>query len=267
MDEIVGKSIASIRRRYLGTGEPASDQIIAALAADPRASARQLAVRLAAIRNAGRSEHQRQEELLTFERDLASRGFRIIAGVDEAGVGPLAGPVIAAAIILPAGYHLARLDDSKRLSPSTRARLAARLKLDALAWAVGSADVEEIDRLNIYHASLLAMRRAVLSLDRQPDYLLVDARTIEAPIPQRAIIRGDSLSASIAAASVIAKTTRDDLMIELDRHYPGYGLAIHKGYGTAAHLAALRQFGPLPIHRRSFQPVREALSPSFSAEP
>jgi ribonuclease HII len=138
--------------------------------------------------------------------------------------------------------------------------MAAQIKRDALCWAVGRAEVEEIDQLNIYHAGLLAMRRAVEGLTIKPDFALVDARKIpQCPCPQRGIIHGDLLSASIAAASIIAKTTRDAYMIELDRQYPGYGLAAHKGYGTPAHYKALNELGVLPIHRRSFGPIRQAL--------
>src|SRR5262249_1724939 len=142
----------------------------------------------------------------------------------------------------------------------TREALAVQIKCDALSWAAGIAEVEEIDRLNIYRAGLLAMQRAIEALAQKPDYILVDARTIpDCAIEQRGIIRGDALSASIAAASIIAKTTRDALMVELDRQYPSYGFASHKGYSTPEHFHALREFGALPIHRRSFRPVREAM--------
>jgi ribonuclease HII len=146
--------------------------------------------------------------------------------------------------------------------------LAEQIKAEVVAWATGSATVAEIDTLNIYHASLLAMRRAVAALPVQPDFILVDARRIpDCSIPQRGIVRGDQLSASIAAASIIAKTTRDELMIELDRQYPGYGLATHKGYPTPQHRAALQQLGATPIHRRSFRPVREALGLELTQAP
>jgi ribonuclease HII len=181
--------------------------------------------------------------------------------VDEAGMAPLAGPVVAAAVILPQNYKLRGLNDSKKiLDTAKREEMAAQIKRDALCWSVGRAEVEEIDRLNIYHAGLLAMRRAVEGLMIKPDYALVDARRIpDCSCPQRGIIHGDLLSASIAAASIIAKTTRDAHMAELDLEYPGYGLASHKGYPTPAHYRALNELGVLPIHRRSFAPVRRAL--------
>lgn len=172
----------------------------------------------------------------------------------------MAGPVVAGAVALPRGYKLRGLDDSKRLDEQTRRRLAQRIKADAVVWAIGVAEVEEIDDLNIYHASLLAMRRAVGSLKTAPDFVLVDARAIpDCAAPQRGVVCGDSLSASIAAASIIAKTTRDAMMVELDAQYPGYCFAGHKGYPTPGHFEALRRLGVSPIHRRSYRPVREAL--------
>ena len=203
----------------------------------------------------------RPRSLLRFERELWKKGVQLIAGVDEAGIGPLAGPVVAAAVILPRDYRLRGLNDSKKIaSEKRRDHLAACIKRDAIAWALGQAEVREIDLYNIYHAGLLAMRRAVDSLPFAPDHLLVDARRIPAcAIPQRGIVHGDALSASIAAASIIAKTTRDQQMLELDRLYPGYGFASHKGYPTAEHLRILKQRGALPVHRRTFAPVRAAL--------
>jgi ribonuclease HII len=196
-----------------------------------------------------------------FEEEARAGGFGSVAGLDEVGRGALAGPVVAAAVILPPRYKLRGLNDSKKILDSAkRAELAAQIKQDAHCWAVGFAEVEEIDQLNIYHAGLLAMRRAVEGLYHAPDYVLVDARKIpQCPLPQRSIIHGDMLSASIAAASIIAKTTRDAHMAELDRRYPGYGFAAHKGYPTPAHYRALHALGATPIHRRSFAPVRQVL--------
>jgi ribonuclease HII len=192
---------------------------------------------------------------------LWDEGFNFIAGVDEAGMAPLAGPVVAGAVILPRDYKLNGLNDSKKiLDPQMRDELAIQVKADAICWAVGRAEVEEIDEINIYHAGLLAMRRAVEGLATQPDFVLVDARTIpQCTAPQRGIIKGDTLSASIAAASILAKTTRDAFMREMDSLYPGYGLASHKGYPTPAHRQALFALGALPIHRRSFAAVRQVL--------
>jgi len=204
-------------------------------------------------------EDARLESLLFFEKALWNDGFLNIAGVDEAGIGPLAGPVVAAAVILPFGCKIKGLDDSKKISRlSKREELEEIIKKESSGWAIGHAEVEEIDRLNIYHAGLLAMRRAVEGLNIRPDFLLVDARAIpEISCPQRGIIHGDALSMSIAAASILAKTCRDRYMLEMDALYPEYGFAAHKGYPTSKHLFALRTIGPSPIHRRSYAPVRE----------
>lgn len=260
VDELLQQSLFSLKASFLDRKEALPKGLLEALEADSRRGAQTLAGKLRARQQANRTEGQRLRHLLKFETELWEQGFTLIAGVDEAGVGPLAGPVVAGAAILPQGYKLRELDDSKKLDEAKRDQLAERIKTDAVAWAVGIAEVAEIDRLNIYHASLLAMRRAVEGLNFRPDFVLVDARTIpNCAAPQRGIIRGDSLSASIAAASVIAKTTRDAIMVELDRRFPGYGLAGHKGYPTPEHVAALRKLGASPIHRRSFRPVREVL--------
>ncbi|MCI0572440.1 MAG: ribonuclease HII [Myxococcaceae bacterium] len=255
--------LSELRARYVENGEPVSSAVLRALARDERKGAQTLLRVLRARVDHERAEAARCEALLRFERELWAQGVVHIAGVDEAGMAPLAGPVVAAAVILPRDYKLAGLDDSKKvLDPARREVLAAQVKADAVAWAVGVAEVEEIDRLNIYHAGLLAMRRAVLGLAVMPQHVLVDARTIpDCPAPQRGIIRGDAQSASIAAASMVAKTTRDARMAELDARFPGWGLAGHKGYPTPEHLRALKERGVSPIHRRTFAPVREALSP------
>ncbi len=184
-----------------------------------------------------------------------------LAGVDEAGRGPLAGPVIAAAVILDPHQPITGLADSKVLTPASRERLAVEIRAKALAWAVGRAEVVEIDELNILQASLLAMRRAVLALSPQPDYAYVDGNQCpHLPCPVQAIVRGDATVAAISAASILAKVYRDAEMVTLDAVYPGYGLATHKGYPTAAHRAALIRLGVTPIHRRSFAPVKKCLA-------
>ena len=261
LEQLLAAPIPALRRRFLGTCAPLPRGLLEALERDPRRSAQALAKSLRTRRRKNRAEGQRLRKLLQFEAELWAQGFLHIAGVDEAGMAPLAGPVVAAAVILPPRYKLRGLNDSKKiLDGAKRAELAAQIKQDAHCWAVGFAEVAEIDQLNIYQAGLLAMRRAVERLRHAPDYVLVDARKIpQCPAPQRGIIHGDMLSASIAAASIIAKTTRDALMCELDRHYPGYGFAAHKGYPTPTHYRALRTLGATPIHRRSFAPVRQVL--------
>ncbi len=260
IEALLQQSVSILKARFFDGNEPAPKGLIDALAADPRGAAQQLAARLRARQQANRAEGQRLRHLMKFENELRERGIELIAGVDEAGVGPMAGPVVAGAVILPAQCRFRELNDSKKLDEPTRDRLAVEIKAEALAWAVGIADVEEIDTLNVYRAGLLAMRRAVESLQRAPEFLLVDARTIpDCGIAQRGIIRGDSQSASIAAASILAKTTRDAMMLEIDRRYPGYGFASHKGYPTPEHFQTLRSLGVSPVHRRSYQPVREVL--------
>jgi ribonuclease HII len=195
-----------------------------------------------------------------FERAARLCGFRRIAGIDEAGRGPLAGPVIAAAVVLPVRCRLSGIDDSKQLSEGERARLYAAILEHAVGMGIGSADVGEIDRLNILEATKLAMRRAIDQLAPPPDYLLIDAVTLRGiGIPERPIIKGDSLSLSIAAASIIAKVTRDRLMAEYHDLFPEYDFLSHKGYGTREHLQRLARHGPCSIHLRTFTPVREAI--------
>ncbi|MBI1920723.1 MAG: ribonuclease HII [Geobacter sp.] len=196
--------------------------------------------------------------MLVFEKLAGSRGYRNIAGVDEAGRGPLAGPVVAAAVILPEGLIIPGVDDSKKLSAARREALFDTIMGEAAAVGVGVADQDLIDRVNILQATLHAMREAVGHLVVPPDYLLIDGiSTIPVNIPQRTIKQGDSASISIAAASIIAKVTRDRIMVEYDARYPGYGFSGHKGYGCASHLEAIASLGPCPIHRKTFRGVKE----------
>jgi len=201
--------------------------------------------------------------LWEYERRAHARGARRIAGVDEAGRGPLAGPVVAAAVILNADDPIEGVNDSKKLSPKRREALFAEIQARALAVGVGIVTADEIDRINIYQASLRAMAQAVEMLpaageDMAADHILVDAMTIPGMlVPQQGIIKGDAKSASIAAASIIAKVTRDRMMVHYDALYPGYGFAGHKGYPTVSHKEAVRRLGPCPIHRRSFRGVRD----------
>jgi ribonuclease HII len=200
---------------------------------------------------------------MTGETEIASLeagADTILAGVDEAGRGPLAGPVVAAAVVLSAAYPIDGLADSKTLSALRREALAVQIHAQATAWALGMASVEEIDRLNILQATLLAMQRAVQGLGMTPDLVLVDGnRAPRLSCPVRTVVRGDALVKSISAASILAKVARDEILQKLDGEYPGYGFAIHKGYPTAAHQRALEALGPSPVHRRSFGPVRRLL--------
>jgi len=261
LDKLLTKSIPELRERFVDRARPVPKGLVEALETDTRQGAHHLAKLIRGRWRRNRAEGQRLHNLLRFEIELWEQGFRLVAGVDEAGMAPLAGPVVAGACILPRNYKLRGLNDSKQILDETlRGELARQIKVDAVAWSVGRAEVEEIDTLNIYHAGLLAMRRAVEGLPSQPDFVLVDARRIPyCPAPQRGIIKGDALSASIAAASIIAKTTRDALMCEFDSVHPGYNFATHKGYPTPEHCRLLKELGAAPIHRRSFARVREAL--------
>lgn len=215
---------------------------------------------MASRARAGRGAAAARARMLFTERALWNSGVARIAGIDEVGVGPLAGPVVAAAVIFPRDVALDGVRDSKVLTPERRERLDRAIREVALAVGIGLAEPEEIDRVNVYQAGLRAMARAVAALALRPDHLLVDARRIPAcEIPQTSVAGGDGTSFSIAGASIVAKVYRDRLMGEMDRRYPGYGFARHVGYGTAAHLDALRELGPCPIHRRSFAPVRVVL--------
>jgi ribonuclease HII len=216
-------------------------------------------------RHQNRAEGQRLRQLLRYEVELWEQGLSLVAGVDEAGMAPLAGPVVAGACLLPHDYRPRGIDDSKQLDRGQRERLAVDIRKNAIAWATARAEVEEIDSLNIYHAGLLALTRAVRGLKLTPEHVLVDARKLPMlGIPHTPIIHGDALSLTIAAASILAKTTRDALMCELDAIHPGYGFSRHKGYPTAEHFEALGRLGASSVHRRSFAPVRQALGLSPS---
>lgn len=190
------------------------------------------------------------------ERELRARGFRSVAGVDEVGRGALFGPVVAAAVVLAPARPVRGLNDSKALEPERRELLGERIRERAAAWAICAVDAATIDRINIYHASRMAMRLAVERLAPPPDFLLIDALPLELAMPQRPLIKGDARCHAIAAASIIAKVYRDACMRRWDEVYPGYGLASHKGYSTPEHCRALEQYGPTPLHRLSFEPVR-----------
>lgn len=194
-----------------------------------------------------------------FENELYNSGFTFIAGVDEAGRGPLAGPVVAAAVILKKGAILKYTNDSKQLSEKQREKALIEIKENAIAIGIGISSVEEIDLINIYRASREAMLSAIQQLKIKPEFLLIDAMPMEIDIPLKSIIKGDTLSISIAAASIVAKTTRDAYMLEMDKVFPEYGFKNHKGYGTKEHLEALEKYGITPIHRKTYEPVKTML--------
>jgi ribonuclease HII len=234
----------------------ATDDILAEMLSDQRRGVQQLAVRIQKQQAKAAEERARLAKMWDYERELWSSGYSFVAGIDEAGRGPLAGPVVAAAVILPENFDVTNLNDSKQLSALEREHLRERIERDAIAIGVGVVEAEEIDRINILQATYKAMKLAIAQL-RIVDYLLLDAVKLpDVDVPQQSLIKGDSLSHSIAAASIIAKTTRDQLMKQLHNQYPQYGFDQHMGYGVPAHLEMLQKYGPCAIHRRSFAPVR-----------
>ena len=251
-------SIREIYDRFVAQGEPASLSVIRAMKKDPRGGARRIHQMIRKKQKAERCEKLRLVAMMRFERALWNSGTRYVAGVDEAGVGPLAGPVVAAAVVFPPEIEIRGVDDSKQLDPKARMKLALEIREKADGVGVGSAEVAEIDKMNVYHAGILAMKRAVEKLPVHPEHILVDARTIpDLPIPQSSFCKGDRVNFSIAAASIIAKTCRDQLMEEFDHRYPGYGFARHKGYSTPEHMREIQARGPSPLHRRSFHFIEE----------
>lgn len=199
------------------------------------------------------------EDLYTYERELIKQGITLIGGIDEVGRGPLVGPVVAACVILPLNYQLEGLTDSKKLSEKKREQFYEILKKEALSIGIGIVSAEKIDEVNIYEATKLAMQDAIKNCALKPEYLLIDAMKLDTSIPSNSIIKGDSKSLSIAAASVIAKVTRDKMLIELDKKYPMYDFKHNKGYPTKKHLEAINQFGIIDLHRKSYAPVKEYL--------
>jgi ribonuclease HII len=265
-----GRSLSTLRealRRADATFESTTESehdleiLLRELDPDQRAGAQALADRCRRLLASRRSEEERLGRLLALRDELVADGVRGIAGIDEVGVGPLAGPVVAAAVVLPERVPLRGLDDSKRVRPGLRESLALEIREIALGVGIGEVSPEEIDQQGIYQASLEAMRRSVASLMRTTEvaHLLVDARIVPGvDLPQTSIIKGDQKDASIAAASIVAKVHRDRHMAVLGKRYPAYGFEQHMGYGTAQHMSALEIHGPCPIHRRSFAPVEKA---------
>lgn len=248
-------------KKMLAASEQVDEEILPVLARDSRSGVQKLYNKLINERDKGIREKERLKNILKYEDNCRSQGYRLIAGVDEAGRGPLAGPVAAGAVILPEDIEaLTGVNDSKQLTAGKRKQLAEQIKEAALGWSVDLATVEEIERLNIRNASFLAMARAVDKLDVKPEILLVDGFIIPGvKIKQQAIVGGDAKSLSIAAASILAKVERDKIMEEYHALYPQYGFDKHKGYGTRQHIEAIMQYGPCPVHRRDFKPVRSYL--------
>lgn len=244
-------------RTLLEDTESLSAEERTALAGDSRKGVQQLFTRYQRQEQKSIELKARYENMLIYERQQWAQGVHWVAGIDEVGRGPLAGPVVASAVILSPETHLVGVNDSKQLSPKERAEMAKRIKNEAADYAIGCATPKEIDELNIYQASIHAMMQAVKQLETQSEHLLVDAMRLPIAIEQTSLVKGDSRSASIAAASILAKETRDQMMREADVKYPGYGLGEHMGYPTKQHLEALKSLGPTPIHRRSFAPVKQ----------
>ena len=246
-------SLAELRERFLVEGVPCSPRSLGRLRSDPRKGVQALAEQLARQVGRERAEKRRMDDLLDFERSHWDAGIARIAGTDEVGMGPLAGPVVAAAVILPPRARIEGVNDSKQLRPEQRETLDGEIRERALTFAYGVASLEEIERLNIRNAGLLAMRRALEGLDPEPELVVVDAHRLDGlPWPQEPRIKADATIHCVACASVLAKVQRDAIMVEMDALYPGYGFAEHKGYGSPAHIEALRKLGPSPIHRATF---------------
>ena len=252
------ETIQEIRERLKGD---APQQYIHQLHNDSRRGVKQLLDTYLRRQQKREADQLRLQRMWTFEREYREKGYSFIAGIDEVGRGPLAGPVVAAAVILPSDFDAKGINDSKKLTEDERIRLRVRIEEHALSIGVGLVDVDYIDQHNILQATFEAMRIAISQLNPLPDIILVDAVKIpHLDIPQRNIIRGDELSHSIAAASIVAKTARDEWMRNISFTYPQYGFDQHVGYGTPEHLRAIREYGPTPIHRQSFSPFKEKAS-------
>lgn len=260
--DLCSMNLADIKRDLSSLAPPYPDRLLSALKEDKRVGAQRLLKSLYARQRAEEHSKQRIEKMLRHERKAHADGFRVIAGVDEVGRGPLAGPVVAAAVILPEGFASAEINDSKLLSDARRRKLLPVI-IAMADVGIGVVSVEQIDRINILKANELAIKLAIEDLDGTPDLILMDGKPARGlTVPQRAIVKGDRLSLSIAAASIVAKVTRDQMMLEFDKKYPQYEFAKNKGYGTLEHMSSIKKFGVTPIHRRSFAPVAERLEES-----
>lgn len=248
-------TIKEIKDLLAGVTDLASP-IFKELAADERSGVQAAIKKRQREIQADLAEDKRLETMLTYERELYATGLELIAGIDEVGRGPLAGPVVAAAVILPKNCKIKGLNDSKKIPKKKHGQIYQQVMEQATAVGLGFQSNEIIDQVNIYQATKLAMTEAVAKLDQQPQHLLIDAMELDLEISQTSIIKGDANSLSIAAASIVAKVTRDRLMADYDKQYPGYDLAHNAGYGTKSHLEGLKKLGVCPIHRRSFEPVK-----------
>ena len=233
-----------------------ADSFLAEAANDQRSGVQKAIEKRKRAIQAELDEDFRLEQMLRYEKELYKAGYQTIAGIDEVGRGPLAGPVVAAAVILPPGCKIKGLNDSKKIPKKKHQEIYQAVLDKALAVGIGLIDNEGIDQVNIYEATKLAMKEALSKLSLKPDYLLIDAMKLDIDIPQESIIKGDANSLSIAAASIVAKVTRDKLMADYDKEYPGYDFAQNAGYGTKSHLQGLEQNGVTPIHRKTFEPVK-----------
>lgn len=251
-------TIKEIKER-LAVIDDLNNPIFAALVEDPRAGVQKEITKRKQAIQAELVEDFRLETMLRYEKELYSQGKTLIAGVDEVGRGPLAGPVIAAAVILPNNCKIRGLNDSKKISKKKHREMFKAVQDQALAIGIGIMDNHVIDQVNIYEATKLAMQEAIAQLTPQPEHLLIDAMKLDLPISQTSIIKGDANSLSIAAASIVAKVIRDDLMAEYDQQFPGYDFTKNAGYGTAKHLEGLDRYGVTPIHRKTFEPIKSLI--------
>ncbi len=251
-------SIAKIEEN-LTTITDEFDPFIQELEQDERIGVRKSLARWKKQRMTERFLKAKFEQMTYYERNVMAQGFRLIAGVDEVGRGPLAGPVVAAAVILPQDFYLAGIDDSKKLSEKKRQEYNHIIRKEAISVSIAMIQADEIDRINIYEATKKAMKSAIATLHTPPDYLLIDAMKLETPYPSESIIKGDAKSVSIAAASIVAKTARDELMKEIAQTYPAYGFEHNMGYGTKEHLQAIQTHGITQYHRKSFAPIKECI--------
>lgn len=251
-------TIKEIKER-LAVIDDLNNPIFAALVEDPRAGVQKEITKRKQAILAELEEDFRLETMLRYEKELYSQGKTLIAGVDEVGRGPLAGPVIAAAVILPNNCKIRGLNDSKKIPKKKHREMFKAVQDQALAIGIGIMDNHVIDQVNIYEATKLAMQEAIAQLTPQPEHLLIDAMKLDLPISQTSIIKGDANSLSIAAASIVAKVIRDDLMAEYDQQFPGYDFTTNAGYGTAKHLEGLDRYGVTPIHRKTFEPIKSLI--------